>query len=101
MPKKFFRPPEKVVNEWPEIFEDMYMSTMPLYYTKSMQIKFDNGRVWQLNIQELVVEHGSDELSTKLLETFKEYQQDITGVDFEIDIDKLKKDIKKSIKKIL
>jgi hypothetical protein len=101
MPKKFFRPPEKVVNEWPEIFEDMYMSTMPLYYTKSMQIKFDNGRIWQLNIQELVVEHGSDELSTKLLETFKEYQQDITGVDFEIDIDKLKKDIKKSIKKIL
>jgi len=101
MPKKFFRPPEKVVNEWPEIFEDMYMSTMPLYYTKSMQIKFDNGRIWQLNIQELVVEHGSDELSTKLLKTFKEYQQDITGVDFEIDIDKLKKDIKKSIKKIL
>lgn len=101
MPKKFFRPPEKVVNEWPEIFEDMYMSTMPLYYTKSIQIKFDNGRIWQLNIQELVVEHGSDALSNKLLETFKEYQQDITGVDFEIDIDKLKKDIKKSIKKIL
>lgn len=101
MPKKFFRPPEKVINEWPEIFEDMYMSTMPLYYTKSIQIKFDNGRIWQLNIQELVIEHGSDDLSNKLLETFKEYQNDITGVEFEIDIDKLKKDIKKSIKKIL
>ncbi len=101
MPKKFFRPPQTVVKQWPEIFEDMYMSSVPLYYTKSIQIKFDNGRIWQLNIQDLVLEHGSDSLSTKLLETFKEYQNDIAGIEFEVDDKKLKKDIKKSIKKIL
>ncbi len=101
MPKKLFRPPESVVKQWPEIFEDMYMSSMPLYYTKSIQIKFDNGRIWQLNIEEMVVEHGSDALSNKLLETFREYQNDISGVEFDIDVKKLKKDIKKSIKKIL
>ena len=101
MPKKFFRPPSKIIKEWPEIFEDMYMSTMPLHYTKVMQIKFEDGRVWEINVAELVEEIGSDALSTKLLDTFKEYHEEIKGVDFDIDIGKLKTDIKKSTKTIL
>ena len=82
MPKKFFRPPSKIIKEWPEIFEDMYMSTMPLHYTKLMQIKFEDGRVWEINVAELVEEIGSDALSTKLLDTFKEYHEEIKRVDY-------------------
>lgn len=101
MPKKFFRPPKNVINEWPEIFEDMYMSTMPLYYTKKMQIKFANGRIWEINVSDLLKEVHSDELAGKLVETFNEYRDEIKGIEFEVDIAKLKKDIKKSTKKIL
>lgn len=100
MPKKFFKPPGRVIKEWPEIFEDMYMSTMPLVYTKAIQIKFDDGRIWEINVEELVGELGCDALSNKLLDTFKEYREEIKGIDFDIDINKLKKDIKTSTDKI-
>jgi len=68
---------------------------------ETADIKFEDGRVWEINVAELVEEIGSDALSTKLLDTFKEYHEEIKGVDFDIDISKLKTDIKKSTKTIL
>ena len=51
MPNPLFRPPEKLIQEWPEVFEDMYMNTMPVAYLKSVRLEFDNGRIWEIDIQ--------------------------------------------------
>ena len=46
MPKTLFKAPNNLVKEWPEIFEDMWISTMPVTYLHTLQIEFNNGRIW-------------------------------------------------------
>ena len=101
MPKSLFKVPTNLVNEWPEIFEDMWMSTMPLNYLHTLQIEFTNGRVWEINIKEQLAKVESEILSKKLLETFKEYQDSIKKIDFHLDVIRLKDDIASLTKDIL
>jgi hypothetical protein len=101
MPKSLFKVPTNLVNEWPEIFEDMWMSTMPLNYLHTLQIEFTNGRVWEINIKEQLGKVESDILSKKLLETFKEYQDSIKKINFHMDVIRLKDDISNLTKDIL
>ena len=101
MPKPLFRPPKHLIQEWPEVFEDMYMNTMPVAYLKSVRLEFDNGRIWEIDIQEQLSDANKDIIAEKLLDTFTEYQKEITKVDFAIDIQRLKEDITKQTKNIL
>jgi hypothetical protein len=101
MPKSLFKVPTNLVNEWPEIFEDMWMSTMPLNYLHTLQIEFTNGRVWEINIKEQLAKVESEILSKKLLETFKEYQDSIKKINFHMDVIRLKDDISNLTKDIL
>ena len=100
MPKPLFRPPTHLIKEWPEVFEDMYMNTMPVAYLKSVQLEFNNGRIWEIDIQEQLSNTTNDIVAEKLLDTFQEYKEEIIKVDFAIDIQKLKEDVIKQTKKI-
>lgn len=100
MPKPLFRPPEKLIREWPEVFEDMYMNTMPIAYLQNVRLEFNNGRIWEIDIQEQITESAKELIAEKLLDTFSEYRNEIIKVDFSIDIQKLKKDITSQTKKI-
>jgi len=51
MPKPLFKPPRHLVEEWPEVFEDMYMNTMPVYYLDMIRMEFVDGRIWEINVQ--------------------------------------------------
>lgn len=93
MPKPLFKPPKHLVQEWPEVFEDLYMNTMPVYYLESIRLEFGNGRIWEINIKEQLANSHSDIVANKLVETFAEYKEDIKKIDFKIDIERLKKDI--------
>lgn len=97
----FFRPPKHLIKQWPEVFEDLYMSTLPVEYLDNLEIEFNNGRVWHINIQEQLSLADSEAVAEKLIETFNEYHEEIKGVDFHIDVRQLKTDIAKEIKKIL
>ena len=101
MPNLFFRVPDNLVKEWPEVFEDMWMSTMPVTYLQILQIEFKNGRVWEINVTEQLKKSSPESLSTRLVETFREYRDTIKKVDFQLDIDRLKKDILTSTKDLL
>ena len=101
MPKPFFRPPTHLIKEWPEVFEDMYMNTMPVAYLKNVRLEFNNGRIWEIDIQEQLGNATNEIVAEKLLDTFQEYKEEITKVDFAIDIQKLKEDVIKQTKKIL
>ena len=100
MPKHLFRPPIQLIKEWPEVFEDMYMNTMPVAYLKSVRLEFNNGRIWEIDIQEQLSNTTNDIVAEKLLDTFQEYKEEIIKVDFAIDIQKLKEDVIKQTKKI-
>lgn len=101
MPNPFFKPPRHLVKEWPEVFEDLYMNTMPVAYLDYVRLEFSDGRVWQIDISVQLKEEEPDAIADKLLETLTEYKENITKIDFKVDIEKLKKDIFDSTKTIL
>ena len=100
MPKHLYKPPSQLIKEWPEVFEDMYMNTMPVAYLKSVRLEFNNGRIWEIDIQEQLGNATNDIVAEKLLDTFQEYKEEITKVDFTIDIQRLKQDITDKTKKL-
>lgn len=89
-----------MVKEWPEIFEDLYMNTMPVAYLILLRLEFTDGRIWELNIQEQLVNAEPNDVADKLLSIFQEYRNDIKKIDFQMDIDRLKTDIQESSKNI-
>ena len=101
MSKPLFRPPRHLVKEWPEVFEDLYMNTMPVAYLDFVHIEFEDGRIWEINIRQQLGEKPADEIADVLLNTMTEYKDEITKIDFKVNIQKLKKDILDSTKTIL
>ena len=101
VPKPLFKPPRHLVKEWPEVFEDLYMNTMPVAYLEYVHLEFANGRVWQIDIKEQITKDVDlDSIATRLLETMSEYKDEITKLDFKVDVQKLKFDIQNSTKDI-
>ena len=101
MPKPLFKPPRHLVKEWPEVFEDLYMNTMPVAYLINLRLEFLNGRIWEINVQEQLRDSDPDDIAEKLLNIFQEYRNDIKKIDFQMDIERLKEDISKSSKDLL
>jgi hypothetical protein len=100
MPNPLFKPPRHLVKEWPEVFEDLYMNTMPVSYIDFINLEFQDGRIWQIDIKQQLAEDEPDSVAERLMFTLTEYKNTITKIDFKIDIDRLKKDIKDSTKDI-
>ncbi len=100
MPNPFFKPPRHLVKEWPEVFEDLYMNTMPVAYLDFVHLEFADGRVWQIDIKAQLKEEEPNAIADKLIETLTEYKEDIKKIDFKVDIERLKKDIADSTKTI-
>lgn len=101
MPNPLFRPPRHLVKEWPEVFEDLYMNTMPVAYIDLIHLEFSNGRIWQIDVKSQLAEDNPDSVAERLMMTISEYKDTIAKIDFKIDIVRLKKDIKDSTKDIL
>ncbi len=101
MPNPLFRPPRHLVKEWPEVFEDLYMNTMPVAYLDVIHLEFADGRVWQIDIKDQLKVEEPDAIADKLIETLTEYKEEIKKIDFKVDIERLKKDISDSTKQIL
>jgi hypothetical protein len=100
MPNPLFKPPRHLVKEWPEVFEDLYMNTMPVAYLDVVHLEFANGRVWEINIKEQIASSDLDAIATRLLDTLQEYKNEIVKIDFKVDVTRLKKDIGNSTKSI-
>ena len=98
MSKPLFKPPKHLVQEWPEVFEDLYMNTMPVHYLEMIRLEFENGRIWEIDVREQLEHVSSDSIADKLIDTFQEYKEDIQKIDFKINIEKLKTDIEKQTK---
>lgn len=100
MPNPLFRPPRHLVKEWPEVFEDLYMNTMPVAYLEKVHLEFADGRVWEIDIKAELAKQTPDNIADVLVSTLQEYKDEIKKIDFKVDIEKLKKDIKDSSKNI-
>jgi hypothetical protein len=84
------------VKEWPEVFEDLYMNTMPVAYLDSVRLEFTDGRVWEIDVKNELTKQTADGIADVLINTLQEYKDEIKKIDFKVDVDRLKKDIKDS-----
>jgi len=100
MPNPLFKPPRHLVKEWPEVFEDLYMNTMPVAYLERIHLEFDDGRVWEIDIHTELKKQNAEDIADVLINTLQEYKDEIKKIDFKVDIGKLKKDINDSTKDI-
>ncbi len=98
MPNPLFKPPRHLVKEWPEVFEDLYMNTMPVTYIDLIHLQFNDGRIWEIDVRNQLAEDEADSVAERLMNTLSEYKDTITKIDFKIDIERLKKDIGDSTK---
>ena len=93
MPNPLFRPPRHLVKEWPEVFEDLYMNTMPVAYLDIVHLEFKDGRVWEIDVKNELSKQTADGIADILLNTLQEYKDEIKKIDFKVDVIRLKNDI--------
>ena len=100
MSNPLFRPPRHLVKEWPEVFEDLYMNTMPVAYLERIHLEFADGRVWEIDVKTELIKQTPEGIAEILANTLQEYKDEIKKIDFKVDIEKLKNDIVSSTKDI-
>jgi len=97
VPKRLFRSPADLVKQWPEVFEDLYINTMPVAYLEMLRLEFHNGRIWEID----VMDYAGELDPNRIVDILHEYEAEISKIDFRINVNKLKEDIDKATKKIL
>jgi hypothetical protein len=94
--------PKDIVDQWPEIFNDIEVSVVPIAYIKSITVEFDNGKTWEISIDSDKLKNASEEEIEDYLEAFfEEYDDFIESVDFQLDTKKVIKDVQARTKHFL
>jgi hypothetical protein len=97
--KKSKKLPPEVVHHWPEVFEDLEISIVPLEYLHSVRVSFEDGKIWDIDLS--TKKMSVENLQTALDELFHEYQEVIKNVDFRLDTEKVKLDVTQRTKRFL
>jgi hypothetical protein len=76
------------------------MNTMPVAYLERIHLEFADGRVWEIDVRTELTKQKPEEIADVLVNTLQEYKDEIKKIDFKVDVERLKKDIKDSSKNI-
>jgi cyanate lyase len=76
------------------------MNTMPVAYLDLVHLEFKDGRVWEIDVHTELEKQKPEDIADILLNTLQEYKNEITKIDFKVDVERLKKDITDSSKNI-
>jgi hypothetical protein len=93
MAKKGRLPPE-VVNAWPDVFKDITIDVVPIEYLHSVKVYFTDGKVWEIDVKKSRTKPHLD-IETALTDLFDQYEKNIANIDFRLDTQRVKRDIKK------
>lgn len=100
MSDRYIKLPDDLIKEWPEVFSDLHVNTLPVEYLEKLKIEFLNGRIWEISIKSHISELDSKNFSKKLISTLSEYSEEIKKIDFVLDTEKLKSDVEQKTKKL-
>ncbi len=93
--------PDEVIDVWPEVFSEVTLIVLPVQYVETVRIIFKDGKTWEIDIEPGNKRKKLKEFEDGLSEILKSYKEYIDKVDVKIDTDKVKKDVEKSIKRML
>lgn len=92
MPNNGKKLPSEVISQWPEVLNDVDIEVIPVEYLHSVRITFSDGKIWEIDTTKNETEVDVEDAIEALL---LEYEDDISNVDFRLDTEKVKQDIKK------
>jgi hypothetical protein len=90
-----------VIESWPEIFEDVNLNVVPLKYLCSVQVKFKDRKIWNIDIGKNLRDDNWQIIQSNIQEMILNYKEHIESVDFKLDTDQIKKDISRETAKFL
>lgn len=86
--------PIDIIDQWPEIFNDVDVKAMPLMYVDTMNIHFKDGKVWVIDMAKEFKKHvDMESLEIHLQELLSTYDEKIDNIDIRLDVDRVKKDV--------
>jgi len=91
--------PKEVISHWPEVFDDVEINAVPLEYLDSVRVQFNDGKIWDIDIN--TSKNKVEDLEKSLDDLFEQYQDHIKTVDFRLNTEKVKRDITTRTKKFL
>jgi hypothetical protein len=65
-----------------------------------VRLDFTDGRVWEIDVKNELTKQTADGIADVLISTLQEYKDEIKKIDFKVDVERLKKDIRDSSKNI-
>lgn len=89
-----------VIEHWPEVFKDIEIHAIPLEYLRSINVTFNDGNVWVIELDKNKGLSLND-VESSLQELFQEYEESISNVDFRLDTVRVKRDIQARTKLFL
>ena len=92
MPNSKKLPPD-VIDHWPEVFEDVEVDVIPIEYLDSIRVQFEDGKIWDIDVKSSRQKPDVD-IELAIEELFDEYADVISNIDFRLDTEKVKRDIK-------
>ncbi len=92
--------PKNAIDKWPEVFGEITCNVVPLTYLHTITITFKNAKVWEIRANKIMTDDW-DSFESHIKEVIKEYESNIESIDFQLDTDRIKKDITKHTKRFL
>lgn len=77
-------------DHWLEIFKTLRIDTVPSDYIRSVSISFVDGQVWEIDLDK---NPQTFDINQALDELIDNYQEDIDNINFQVNTEKVKKDI--------
>lgn len=92
---------DEVTDQWPEVMEEIDIQVVPIQYMKAVEVRFIDGKTWVMDLDHRLIDNSDEtaaELEDSLEELLDEYQDTIEGVNFVVDIAKVKEDVTRRTK---
>ena len=84
-------------KEWEEILEEIDLQFLPIEYVKTIIITFEDKTIWEIDLQHSRKTQTEEKIEETLDELFQEYEGDISDLDFQLDMGKIKKYLTKRV----
>jgi len=84
-------------KEWEEILDEIDLKFLPLEYLKTIIITFEDKTIWEIDLANTRKTQTEEKIEQTLDDLFDEYEGDISNLDFQLDIEKIKRYLTKRV----
>lgn len=92
--------PKEVIDVWPEVFEEIEMVAIPMQYILGMQVFFENGTIYDIEMDSNDPFYDSDIIEDSMNTFLDENQDSILDIQLQINTEKVIEDAIATVGKI-